>query len=67
LAINLADVLNLLNSKANDQEYFYSSRLKDEPENPNNSIANGGDGGYEGKLVHPMEPVNLRLSVTARF
>ena len=62
-----ADVLNLLNSKANDQEYFYSSRLKNEPENPNNLVANGGDGGYDGKLVHPMEPINLRLSVTARF
>jgi outer membrane receptor protein involved in Fe transport len=62
-----ADVLNLLNSNANDQEYFYSSRLKNEPENPDRLVANGGDGGYEGKLVHPMEPINLRLSVTARF
>ena len=62
-----ADILNLLNSKANDQEYYYSSRLKNEPENPNNLSANGGDGGYEGKMVHAMEPINLRASITARF
>jgi len=62
-----ADVLNLLNNHANDQEYYYSSRLKNEPENPNNLVANGGDGGYDGKLVHPMEPINLRLSIAARF
>jgi len=62
-----ADILNLLNNKANDQEYYYSSRLKNEPENPNNLSASGGDGGYDGKLVHPMEPINLRLSIAARF
>ena len=62
-----ADVLNLLNTSANDQEYYYSSRLKNEPENPANLSANGGDGGYDGKMVHPMEPVNLRLSIAARY
>ena len=62
-----ADVLNLLNSVANDQEYYYSSRLKNEPENPSNLVANGGDGGYDGKMLHPMEPINLRLSIAARF
>ena len=62
-----ADVLNLLNSVANDQEYYYSSRLENEPENPSNLVANGGDGGYDGKMLHPMEPINLRLSIAARF
>jgi hypothetical protein len=61
------DVLNVLNSHANDQEYYYSSRLKNEPENPKNLNANGGDGGYEGKMVHPMEPINLRVSIAARY
>jgi hypothetical protein len=61
------DSLNVLDSHANDQEYYYSSRLKNEPENPNNLSANGGDGGYEGKMVHPMEPINLRVSLTARY
>jgi hypothetical protein len=62
-----ADVLNLLNAVANDQEYYYSSRLKNEPENPNNLVASGGDGGYDGKMIHPMDPINLRLSIAARF
>lgn len=62
-----ADILNLLNAGANDQEYYYSSRLENEPENPNNLRANGGDGGYDGKLVHAMEPINVRLSIAARF
>jgi hypothetical protein len=62
-----ADVLNLLNAGANDQEYFYSSRLENEPENPANPSANGGDGGYHGKMVHPMEPIHLRLSIAARY
>jgi TonB dependent receptor len=61
------DILNVLDSHANDQEYYYSSRLKNEPENPNNLRANGGDGGYEAKMVHPMEPINLRVSLTARY
>lgn len=62
-----ADVLNLLNTHANDQEYYYSSRLKNEPESTSNSRVNGGDGGYEGKMVHPMEPINVRISLTARY
>jgi hypothetical protein len=61
------DVLNLLNAKANDQEYYYSSRLPNEPENSANSIASGGDGGYFDRHVHPAEPITVRVGLTARF
>jgi len=61
------DVLNLFDAHVNDQEYWYSTRLRGEPENPANSIASGGDGGYVGRVVHPAEPRSVRLSVTARL
>jgi len=61
------DVLNLLDSHVNDQEYWYSTRLRGEPENPANSSASGGDGGYVGRVVHPAEPRSVRVSITARL
>jgi hypothetical protein len=51
-----ATVLNLLNSRAADIQYFYSSRLRGEP-------ANGvGDVHF-----HPVEPRQLRASLTLTF
>ena len=61
------DVLNALNAHANDQEYFYASRLRGEPENAANRVANGGDGGYNDHMVHPLEPTNVRVAVNAQF
>lgn len=55
------DALNLLNRKANDQEYYYSSRLPGEPGGPE------VDGGYLDRHVHPAEPFTLRVALTARF
>jgi TonB dependent receptor/TonB-dependent Receptor Plug Domain len=62
-----ADILNALNTKADDQEYYYSSRLPNEPENPANRVARGGDGGYYDLMVHPMEPLSVRIAVSARY
>jgi hypothetical protein len=45
-------VLNLLNSRASDIQYFYASRLAGEPA-----------GGVEDVHFHPVEPRQLRLSL----
>jgi hypothetical protein len=45
-------VLNLLNSRAADIEYFYTSRLQGEPA-----------GGVSGVHAHPVEPRQLRLAL----
>lgn len=46
------DILNLLDSKANDISYFYASRLPGEPAE-----------GVEDRHVHPVEPRQARLSL----
>lgn len=51
-----AEVINLLNSHDNDITYFYTSRLPDEPLE-----------GVDDFHVHPIEPRELRLTMTARF
>ena len=50
------DVLNLLNSKSSDIDYFYTSRLPGE-----------ASGGVDGLHFHPVEPVTLRVSLVASF
>ena len=50
------DLLNILNSKASDIEYFYASRLNTEAAE-----------GIEDRHVHPMEPRTLRISTTYAF
>lgn len=45
-------VLNLLNGRAADIEYFYTSRLRGEPA-----------GGVSGVHAHPVEPRQLRLAL----
>lgn len=49
------DVLNLLDAKDNDIEYFYTSQLPGESQ-PQNDVH-----------FHPVEPFALHLSFTARF
>jgi hypothetical protein len=46
-------VLNLLDAQGSDVEYFYTSRLATEPLT-----------GYDDVHFHPVEPRQLRLSVT---
>ncbi len=50
------DVLNLFNTQANDITYFYTSRLPTEPV-----------GGVDDIHFHPVEPIQFRFTVTARF
>ncbi len=47
-----ASVLNLLDTRAYDIQYYYASRLPGEP-----------DGGVEGRHVHPVEPRQVRLAL----
>lgn len=55
------DVLNLFDRKANDIEYWGSSCTRSE-----GLACNNGEG-YDGRLVHPMEPRTVRLSLRAGF
>jgi hypothetical protein len=50
------DVLNLINAKTNQIEYYYLSRLPGEP-----------IGGVADRHVHPAEPLTIRLTLAARF
>ena len=49
-------IFNLLDTKASDIDYFYTSRLPGEPA-----------GGVDDIHTHPAEPRELRLSITRRF
>ena len=51
-----ADLLNVFNSKDNEIEYFYASRLPGEPA-----------GGIEDRHVRPIEPRQLRLLAKVLF
>jgi outer membrane receptor protein involved in Fe transport len=55
------DVLNLFDRKANDIEYWGTSCTRAE-----GASCNNGDG-VEGRLVHPMEPRTVRVSLRANF
>ena len=55
------DVLNLFNRKANDIEYWGSSCTPAEGRACNNGA------GIDGRLVHPMEPRTVRVSMRLGF
>lgn len=55
-----AEILNVFDKKKNDIEYYYASRLGNEPAGPD-------DGGYNDRHIHPAEPFEFRIGVTARF
>lgn len=50
------DALNLFNVKTDDIEYYYNYRLPGQPA-----------GGASGKVIHPAEPLEFRVSLEARF
>ena len=50
------DLLNILNSKASDIEYFYASRLNNESTE-----------GVEDRHLHPMEPRTFRITASYAF
>lgn len=51
-----ADVFNLLNTQANQIDYFYTSRLPGEPA-----------GGVADRHFHPVEPQMVRFTLTKAF
>ena len=55
------DVLNLFDRRANDIEYWGSSCTRAEGPGCN------GSAGFEGRLVHPLEPRTLRVIVRANL
>ena len=55
------DVLNLFDRKANDIEYWSTSCTRAE-----GPACNGGEG-FDGRLVHPLEPRTLRVSARSSF
>jgi hypothetical protein len=55
------EVLNLLDAKYNDNEYYYSYRLKGQTAGPE------ADGGYLDHMVHPGEPRSFRMKLSAHF
>ncbi len=50
-----AEILNLLDRRDHDIDYFYESRVRP------------GDDAREEKHFHPVEPVQVRIGLTARF
>lgn len=54
------ELFNLLDTKDNDIEYYYASRLSGEPAGPD-------DGGFNDIHLHPVEPFGARLGLIARF
>jgi len=55
------DILNLFDREANDIEYWGAACTKTE-----GAGCNGGNG-FDGRLVHPLEPRTFRLSLRASF
>ncbi len=51
-----ADFLNLANTKTDDIQYYYTSRLRGEPA-----------GGVNDKHIHPAEPFEVRVGLEAHF
>ena len=54
-----ADILNLFNTKAYDIAYWGTSCTRSE------GVACNNGNGIDGRLVHPMEPRTVRLSLRA--
>ena len=50
------DVFNLFNTKGDDITYYYTSRLPGEP-----------DAGVDDYHFHPVEPIQVRAGISARF
>ncbi|MBI1397422.1 MAG: TonB-dependent receptor plug domain-containing protein [Betaproteobacteria bacterium] len=61
------DVLNLFGTKADDITYYYGSCLRNEVGVAPACPAVGGGDGVQDRVFHPVEPRQLRFSVSARF
>ena len=54
------EVMNLLNAKVNDIEYYYATRLK-------NEIGMTPSEGVMDRMVHPSDSLSIRFTTTWRF
>jgi len=54
------EIFNFLNAKNQDITYYYPSRFRNEP-------VGADDGGYNDIHFHPVEPVSVRVALTAHF
>lgn len=61
-AILGVEILNLADARYADAEYYDAYRLKGQAANPATS-----DGSYMGRMIHPGEPREARLSLTLTF
>ncbi|QGZ67090.1 TonB-dependent receptor [Paraburkholderia acidisoli] len=59
-----AEVLNVLNSRANDIDYYYATLLKGEVSPVD---ANGQPEGINDHVIHPAEPRELRVGLIYNF
>ena len=55
-----AEVFNLLGRSDSEIDYFYASRLADEPAGPD-------DGGLNDLHFHPTDPISFRIALSAKF
>lgn len=55
-----AEVFNLLDRKDSEIDYYYPSRLSSEAAGPD-------EGGYNDNHFKPVDPISLRVALTARF
>lgn len=55
-----AEVLNVLDRADSEIDYFYASRLRGEAAGPD-------EGGYLDRHFHAVDPISVRLALTARF
>jgi outer membrane receptor protein involved in Fe transport len=58
------DLLNVFNRQANDIEYWGGACTRSEQ---SGGSCNGGSGGIDGRLIHPLEPRTLRVSLRNTF
>ncbi|UML80688.1 TonB-dependent receptor [Leptospira kirschneri] len=54
------EIMNIQNAKVSDIDYYYASRLKSEPEGPD-------EGGYNDIHTRPASPRSIRFGVRASF
>ena len=55
-----AEIFNLLDRDDSEIDYFYASRLIGEPAGPD-------EGGYNDIHFHPVDPISVRVALTAKF
>jgi hypothetical protein len=58
--VGRVEVFNILNSRIDRIQYYYPTRLRNEPVGPD-------EGGYNDRVVSPFPGRNFRISVSYNF